>query len=135
MTEQQTPKYNCYSSGGEMFLDGDLSEAIRNLDLQPGDKVHRGISLPVTADDLIPPADWVIDDIACRAGDLVGEIAEDYPEVSNEARQELESLLRGWVEKHCPPTFFMVDDSIEYVVTEADMAAAHLDRLAETGND
>lgn len=67
-------------------------------------------------------ADDVLDTIGNAAYDDGGEHAEDYPEVSDEAKAELEAFLAEWLTKYCQPTFWMVDNVKEYTVTAADVA-------------
>jgi len=43
-----------------------------------------------------------------RAYDDVGEFAGNWPDVPDEARQELDALLSAWISKHCPATFYRV---------------------------
>jgi hypothetical protein len=68
----------------------------------------------------INPED-VIEQLECRAYDCCGEIAEDYPKVSAEAKAELKHLLSVWARKHCAPTWFMVDSIEPYEITEEDI--------------
>ena len=110
-----------WSHDGERFSYDTLGELLDCNELQVGDTVYTGDG--ETPD----PAGWVdaddiIEQLACRAYDDCGEVAEDYPEVSKEAKAELESLLEAWVRKHCTPTFYMIKDVQEYVITAEDLA-------------
>jgi hypothetical protein len=93
-----------------------------NDDLEVGDTVYTGNG--ITPD----PAEWVdaddvIEQLACRAYDESGEFAEDYPEVSEEAKAELDELLAAWARKHCTPTFYLINNVREYEITAEDLAA------------
>jgi hypothetical protein len=42
-------------------------------------------------------------------------------DVSAEAKQELNDLLKSWMEKHVTVNFYTVHDVREYVLTEEDL--------------
>lgn len=114
----------CWSANGEDFIFQSLRELLdAGADLAPGDVVHVGEADYPDTHQLIDASD-VMDQMTDRAWDIAGEYAMDYPDVSNEAKAELESLLSAWITKHCPPTFFVVKNSKEYTLTTADMDAA-----------
>jgi len=46
-----------------------------------------------------------------------------YPNVSKDARAELESMLIAWADQHCKPDFFLIEDSEPYVITAEDVEA------------
>lgn len=69
-------------------------------------------------------ADAVLDGMADRAVDDVGESADDYPSVTTEAKQELDALLKSWVERNCIAHFWKVENVTDYVITEDDVKAA-----------
>lgn len=110
-----------WSHDGERFSYDTLGELLDCNELQVGDTVYTG-------DGVRPdPAEWVDDDdvieqLSCRAYDECGEIAEDYPEVSKEAKAELEALLGAWARKYCTPTWYMIKDVREYEITAEDLA-------------
>lgn len=68
---------------------------------------------PCSANEFTPDAHWVIDYMAENARDGAG--AEDYPDVSDEARAELDALIEAWAAKHCSPNFWMQDGEPERV--------------------
>ena len=45
----------------------------------------------------------VLEDMGERLYEEVGEIADDYPAVPPEAKEELKDFLAAWVEKHANP--------------------------------
>ena len=71
-----------------------------------------------TADELTPDADWVVDDMFNRAGELGGEAADDF-DVSDEAKKELEHLLVAWAGRHVRPTWWIADGKPERVESVA----------------
>lgn len=57
-------------------------------------------------------ADEVIDRAADIADDVGGEFAEDYPDVTQEARDELDELLLNWATKYSlEPNFYEIINS------------------------
>lgn len=103
-----------YESLGELLDDHD--------DIEAEDTVHYGTA------EIPNPTDWVdaedvIEQLACRAQDECGEWAEDYPDVTVEAKVELTELLETWVVKYCQPTFWTIKDVKTYEVTAEDLAA------------
>ena len=121
--EESADEY--WSRDGQTFNYDNLGELLDcNDDVQEGDVVHVGIG--VTPD----PAEWVdaddvIEQLSCRASDGCGEISDDYPDVTKEAKAELQDVLEAWARKHCTPTFYMIEDAREYIVTAEDVAAAN----------
>src|SRR4051812_38383888 len=57
----------------------------------------------------VPNAQWVIETTAESASDD-GEQAEDYPDVSQEAVDELDAFLKAWGEKYCIANYNVVLD-------------------------
>lgn len=114
-----------WSRDGESYNYDSLGELLDcNDDTQEGDVVHVGTAV-------VPdPAQWVdaddiIENLSCRADDTCGEFAEDYPEVSKEAKAELQDVLEAWARKHCTPTFYTIEDDSEYIVTADDVNPSH----------
>lgn len=111
-----------WSRDEEVFTYANLGELLdAHDDIEVGDTVFHGTS--VTPD----PGEWVsaddvIEQLACRASDECGEFAEDYPEVTKEAKAELEELLAAWAHKHCMPTFYTITGVREYKITAEDLA-------------
>jgi len=58
----------------------------------------------------MPDAKDVLEMAAQQADDTVrGDLAQDFPDVTKEAKQELDNLLAAWAEKHLRATWFLVD--------------------------
>jgi hypothetical protein len=110
-----------WSSDNEYFSHNSLGSLIDAEGLGASDTVYHGRAVPVKVAQLIDASD-IIEMLGDRASDLVGEAADDYPDVSEEAHTELNALLAGWVAKHCEPRCFRVVDVHEYVITEGDVA-------------
>lgn len=112
-----------YSRNEEYFGYDNLYDLLSDEELAPGNTVYRGIVMPIDIKNLID-ADDVIETIGERAWDQAGEVAEDYPDVSADARNELNCLLQGWIKKHCMPTFYTVQNAEQYEITEEDVKCA-----------
>jgi hypothetical protein len=65
-----------------------------------------------------PDADWILDDMSERAGDTVGEVAEDWPDVTPEQKKDLQKLLDDWVNKNLECRFWTTDGDPEYIEPE-----------------
>ncbi len=116
-----------WSANGETFNFDSLEELVEDLasddDLAVGRTVYRGrVKRPNLAN--FVSADSVIDEIGERSSEIHGEFADDYPEVSDVARDELQRVLEGWVAKHCRPTFWGVKDVTPYELAAADIESA-----------
>lgn len=73
----------------------------------------------------MPDADCVIDEIINTAWDEGGDYADDYPDVSDEAKAKLNALLEAWADEHLPaPTWWQCVNIREYVITQADIDEA-----------
>lgn len=81
---------------------------------RPKDRVitlYKGVKRKQKFSDFLS-VDWLIDEMAEWAYDNSGEFAEDYlDDVTDDQKQELESLICKWAEKHnIAPSFSMIKD-------------------------
>jgi hypothetical protein len=111
-----------WSANDEDFLYEDLQEL---LDAE-GDWISEGDTVHVATRGEFDPAsfisaDFVIEVIGENAYENAGEAAEDFPDVTTEARKELADFLAQWTRKHCKPNFYKVLNSKPYVVTKTDL--------------
>src|SRR5471030_1432361 len=112
----------CWSANEEDFNSGSLGELIdRNDHLEVGATVYVADAEPIALSRLVDAED-VLDTMRDRASDIVGEHADDYPDVDKGAEAELSELLAGWIAKHCPPRFYEVSNVRPYVLTADDIA-------------
>jgi hypothetical protein len=112
----------CWSTNEETFDCDSLEEVLDSNDgLEVGSVVYFGEKKNVDASDLFF-SDWVIDGMSEQAYEMVGEVAENYPNVSKEAREDLNALVEGWINKHCQPNFWQVLNVKKYEITEEDLA-------------
>ena len=115
MNIQNNIKYDCWSSNGENYL-SDYCSVIDGLEV--GDTIYEGVQVSPEVIRFVS-ADSVIEDIQCQAYDECGEYAEDFlSNISKEAKAELEKMIAAWVEKHDKPTFWLVENVKERLVTE-----------------
>lgn len=116
-------KGECWSMDEELFRAESLNELVNDHH----DELEVGQTVWV-ADSVHPdPAgyidvDYTLEQIGERAMDDCGEAAEDFPSVTAEARNELESLLKTWARKHCTVSFWQVKNVRPYVLTAEDLA-------------
>lgn len=120
----------CYSYDGDLYsgdFDNPLAAAAEVFDGIPDrDTVHVGESVRAPTTDYVS-ADWIIDDIANRAYEECGEVAEDWLHgLSQDAavKAELEKLVADFIDKHERPTFWKVENVRQ--VTRAEVVAAGL---------
>lgn len=114
-------KDECWSRDGENYSYQTLGDLLDSHDdLKPGDTVYVGTPIRPDPTTFIE-ADDVIATLSDRAYDECGEYAEDFPDVTIEAKAELDALLDEWVHKHCHVTFYSVEDTREYTVTAEDI--------------
>jgi len=59
----------------------------------------------------MPSATDILELVAVAAGDIGGEAAVDYPDISSDSGAffELETFLAEWAEEHIPPDFWVAD--------------------------
>ncbi|SMG00368.1 hypothetical protein [Burkholderia singularis] len=98
------PKRTVWSCDDETFNYDTLAELLDTFFDKPevGDVVFVGEVEPIPSMHLCD-ADDVIDLMGERAYDEVGEYADGYPDVTSEAKAELNALLARWIEKHAKP--------------------------------
>lgn len=116
-------------TNNEDFIFSDLRELVDDLqgngDTAVGMVYFEADFRHITGKDLLS-VDQLIEDMESRLHDEIGECAEGGLDVSDEAAEELESLLVQWAEKHTNlgRFFKIVGDSREMRITEADLAQA-----------
>lgn len=109
-----------WSTNNEDYRFDDLDDLIEHEEPEVGQAVWFGERVElgtgwVNASD-------VIEQIADRAYDVGDEYAEGFPEVSAEAKAELDAFLRDWQAEHCKATFFTIRNARQYVITADDLA-------------
>lgn len=115
----------CYSRNGEEFNYLELGDMLRDMG---GDgELHEGAEYweaeanhPKTSEFF--DANRIIEDAAEQAYGEVGEYAEGYGDVPEEAIAELQELLDQWADKHCTVTFWTVSNAKKMTVTAEQVA-------------
>lgn len=111
----------CWSADEENFNHNCLQDLLdSNDELKVGDVVYVGLAKHPEPGQICD-ADDIIDRMSDNAWDIGGEYAEDYPDVTKEAHQELDDFIKQWIMKHCPPNFYLVVNVREHVLTEEDL--------------
>jgi hypothetical protein len=111
-----------WSHTEDYFNCDSMEEVISDQGLLAGDTIYFGEQR--TPKSVWIDADEVIERIQEAAYEECGEWAEDYPKVDDQAKAELDALLTAWQEKYCTPSFYLVHNIQEYVVTEEDVISA-----------
>ncbi|SDT51826.1 hypothetical protein [Pseudomonas prosekii] len=114
------PEY-AYSANGEDWVSDWCSFLDQNDELEVGDECQRGLMVYGDPAEFVD-ADAVIDSMADNAhsSDL-GEWADDFPDVSAEAKAELEDLLDAWARKNCDCSFYRVKDIEKFKIAHEDL--------------
>lgn len=58
----------------------------------------------------MPEGDTILDMIAAAASDAAGEVAEEFPSVSQEVEDELNAVLKEWADKHLGTCTFWISE-------------------------
>ena len=110
----------CWSADQENFNAMSLGELIDcNDELAPGMTVWVADAVRPSSKHLID-ADDVIELMGERAFDIARENAEDYPDVSDAEKAELDAILKSWIDRACPPNFWRVKNIRPYILSADD---------------
>jgi hypothetical protein len=83
-----------------------IIEAANELELEDGEVFFLWSGVEPSPARFVPDADDVIEQMGERAYEEIGEAAEDFPEATDEAKNELRDLLGAWAVKHFTPCRF-----------------------------
>ena len=122
-----------YSTNGEDWTADWCSFISKNEDFSPGDECQRGEMHYADPAEFVD-SDAVIDTMANNASSSeLGEWADDFPNVSADAKQELEDLLDACARKNCDCSFYRVKNIETFKIAHEDLE--HLDEVtpASTG--
>jgi|ERR1035437_1653103 hypothetical protein len=114
----------CYSLDDETYNYSGIGELIDNcIDLQVGDTYWEADCKDVVASDYLNAGD-ILDQADERLAEDVGEVADsDFSSVSKEAVDELNALLKAWVEKHVTLRYWtIVGKTRECKLTQEDLS-------------
>ncbi|KAF1366767.1 hypothetical protein [Yokenella regensburgei] len=120
----------CYSLDDEVFKSGSfltkgdaVIDAIKEYEPEPGAVIHIARSAHPDLSELFDVND-LIEGAMGRADDIAGEYADDFPDITDEEKAELEKLILSYLKPLVPVTFYRVYDSQPYTITMADLEAA-----------
>lgn len=71
-----------------------------------------------TASEMVPDQEWVLERIGDYAVDNYGEVALGFPQVTDEAKAELDAMLKAWADKHIKVEFWTGVRSPELIEPE-----------------
>lgn len=117
----------CYSIDDENYNLTSIGDVLDDLRcegrLEVGAVYYEADCRPMSASDVFSVSQF-LEDIGERMYDEVGEIADSYPSVSSEGREELKTFMLDWVNKHADPSryWLVIGKSREKQVTAADLA-------------
>ena len=111
-TDEETYNLDTLDEVIESLLDNDPYDLV-------GCEVYYGTAKPYSTEWV--DADFVIDNISEMAYGEAGEWALDFPNVSEEAKEELQAFLSEWQEKHCHASFYRVVNAQKYIITQEDV--------------
>jgi hypothetical protein len=80
--------------------------------------VMEGTQSPPSA--YVPDANWVVEQMAETADG--GEASAEFPEVSDEAKKELDELLEAWADRNVKVNFWVADVAAERIEQDEDPA-------------
>jgi hypothetical protein len=109
-----------WSVDAENYEYDSLGDLLNANDLTVGDIAYVADAIPVQVSELID-VDDILECLSEHAYEIAGEATEDYPDVSKQAQQQLQDLLEAWVTEHCPPNFYTVARSEQYIITSEDI--------------
>lgn len=115
-----TPRH-AWSLNNEDFNYDSLDEAIGMLDQPAVGTIVYIEEITEVTQRFLCSANHIIASMGDRAYEEVGELAANYPEVSDEGRAELKALLADWMEKYAKPNFCRVINVREYELTAEDL--------------
>ena len=101
----------CYSVNEEEFNLTSVGDVFDTLEdegrMEEGAVYYEADCRRMQASDVVS-VEQVIYDMGERLYKEVGEIADDYPAVTPEAKDELKAFLHAWVENHADPSQYWI---------------------------
>ena len=103
-----------------------LSELINENDIEAGSTVYVGTRSESLHGSTYSTGayDAVTEQMQAAAEGDVGELAEEYPNVTPEQGDLLEAFIEAWADAYCKPSFYLVENVREYVISAKDMEEA-----------
>lgn len=67
------------------------------------------------ASSYMPDVDYILEAMGERGADVAGDMAEDFPAITDDAKEELSTLLAAWADKHVTVDFWEGDGNSEKI--------------------
>ncbi|MGP5563765.1 hypothetical protein [Vreelandella alkaliphila] len=111
---------------GEPFRSYALRELISDHDLEAGGTAYVGTHSEPLHGSMYSSAayDAVTEQMQAAAEGDVGELAEEYPDVTPAQGALLKTFIDAWADAYCKPRFYLVENVREYVISVKDMEEA-----------
>jgi transcriptional regulator with XRE-family HTH domain len=87
-----------------------------------GAEYFEGDQVPVTTEELVD-IDTILYFIGDNAYDIMGEHAEDYPNLDEEEKKEFKELIVSFLDKKDPHGFFKIKNVVKKTITAEDLEA------------
>jgi hypothetical protein len=123
LSTETVPAEECWSLDEAEFRYSSLCDLIdcNDGELHVGQTVYVADQVPADYESFFD-ADDLVDRLAEVAYDNHGEYAEGWPPtIKQEAKDEFNAFVAAWIEKHCPPSFYGVENVRPYTLTEEDL--------------
>lgn len=102
----------------------ELSDLIEDRELEEGQTVYIGVKRLAQPNDFTANLEeGVIENMGIQAEEEYGEVAEDYPVLSEPQTQTLQILIEAWATQYCTPDFYTIVNVKPYTITPDDLQA------------
>lgn len=112
-----------FNSGTFLTREEAIIYGVKEFEPEPGAVIHIARASHPDLSELFD-VDDLIDGAACRAGEIAGDYADGFPDLSVEEKQELERCILSYLKPLVPVTFYRVDESEPHTITLADLELA-----------
>lgn len=121
-----------FNSGTFLTKEEAIIYAVKEFEPEPGAVIYIARASHPDLNELFD-VDDLIEGAACRAADVGGEYADDFPDLSGEEKGELERLILSYLTPRVPITFYRVTESEPHTITLADLEMTARQMDAELG--
>lgn len=114
------------ANDSDPFNTHSLSELINENNIEAGSTVYVGTRSESLHGSTYSTGayDAVTEQMQAAAEGDVGELAEEYPDVTPEQGDLLKAFIDAWADAYCKPRFYLVENVQEYVISAKDMEEA-----------
>ena len=125
MREALDKPEKCWSLDDEEFHYTDIGEAIDSAEREGQGHIYEGEAIKRPASFYVPSVDEILERMGEAGWDDAGEFAEDFgTDVTDDAKLELEQLLKAWADKHVDVHFYTVANTRKVMLSELEKDAA-----------